>query len=270
MILFFFFQFQIQKQINSERTFYEYDSRRRLTRGTNNEGSVQIVYNDDGVPLQVIYSSGRTIMYGYNSANQRLYIADNSGYNVTYSYDGKSRLSEIRHARSGELVASFQYSLTGEVVRKLLGNGAYSTYHYQGDSQRLSELRNYLPNGTLSSRLIYLYDRKGKITGMTSLNGNWTYMYDAAGQLIKWTSPSGGATEYTYDSRGNRVVQTKNNRQEGYSVNNMNQYTMFNESDTFTYDANGNLRQKIIGGRTENFVFNSEGKLTETETPDRR
>ena len=95
-------------------------------------------------------------------------------------------------------------------------------------------------------------------------------MYDAAGQLIKWTSPTGGVTEYTYDSRGNRVVQTENNRQEGYSVNNMNQYTMFNDSDAFTYDANGNLRQKIIGGRTENFVFNSEGKLTETETPDRR
>ena len=231
---------------------------------------MQIVYNDDGAPLQVIYSSGRTITFGYNSANQRVYIADNSGYNVTYSYDGKSRLSEIRHASSGELVASFQYGLTGEVVRKLLGNGAYSTYHYQGNSQRLSELRNYLPNGTLSSRLIYRYDRKGKITGMTSLNGNRTYMYDAAGQLIKWTSTSSGVIEYTYDSRGNRVVQTRNNRQEGYSVNNMNQYTMFNESDTFTYDVNGNLRQKFTGGRTENFVFNPEGKLTETETPDRR
>ena len=231
---------------------------------------MQIVYNDDGAPLQVIYSSGRTITYGYNSANQRLYIADNSGYNVTYSYDGMSHLSEIRHASSGQLVASFQYGSREEVIRKSLGNGAYSTYHYQGDSQRLSELRNYLPNGTLSSRLIYRYDRKGKITGMTSLSGNWSYVYDAAGQLIKWTSPSGSVTEYTYDSRGNRIVQTRNNRQEGYSVNMMNQYTMFNESDTFMYDPNGNLRQKITGGRSEKFVYNSEGKLTETETPNRR
>ena len=231
---------------------------------------MQIVYNDDGAPLQVIYSSGRTITYGYNGANQRMYIADNNGYNVTYSYDGKSRLSEIRHASSGELVASFQYGSRGELIRKPLGNGAYSTYHYRGDSQRLSELRNYLPNGTLSSKYVYHYDRKGKITGMTSLSGNWTYMYDPAGQLIKWTSPSGGVTEYTYDSRGNRVVQTRNNHQEGYSVNNMNQYTMFNQSDIFTYDANGNLRQKNTGRSLENFIFNSEGKLTGTETPDRR
>ena len=231
---------------------------------------MQIVYNDDGVPLQVIYSSGHTITYGYNSANQRVYVADNRGYNVTYSYDGKSRLSEIRHANSGELVASFQYGLRGELLQKSLGNGAYSTYHYQGDTQRLSELKNYLPNGILSSRFIYHYDRKGKITGMTSLSGNWTYMYDAAGQLMKWTSSSGGTTEYTYDSRGNRIVQTRNNHQEGYSVNNMNQYTMFNESDTFTYDTNGNLRQKTAGSRLEKFVYNSEGKLTETETPDIR
>ena len=231
---------------------------------------MQIVYNDDGAPLQVIYSSGHTITYSYNSANQRLYIADNRGYNVTYSYDGKSRLSEIRHASSGELVAFFQYGLRGELIQKSLGNGAYSTYQYQGDTQRLSELKNYLPNGTLSSRFIYHYDRKGKITGMTSLSGNWTYMYDAAGQLMKWTSSSGGTTEYTYDSRGNRIVQTRNNHQEGYSVNNMNQYTMFNQSDTFSYDANGNLIQKNAGGKMENFVFNSEGKLTETETPDRR
>ena len=218
----------------------------------------------------MIYSSGHTITYGYNSANQRLYIADNRGYNVTYSYDGKSRLSEIRHASSGELVASFQYGLRGELIQKSLGNGAYSTYHYQGDSQRLSELKNYLPNGTLSSRLIYRYDRKGKIIGMTSHSGNWTYVYDSAGQLIKWTSPSDGITEYMYDSRGNRIVQTRNNHQEGYSVNKMNQYTMFNESDTFTYDANGNLRQKTTGSRLEKFVYNSEGKLTETETPDIR
>ena len=262
--------FQIQKQTNSEKTFYEYDGRRSLTKGTNSEGSVQIVYNDDGAPLQVIYSSGHTITYGYNSANQHLYIADNSGYNVTYSYDGMSRLSEIRHASSGQLVASFQYGLRGEIIQKLLGNGAYSTYHYRGKNQFLSELSNYLPDGTLSSKYIYHYDRKGKITGMTSLSGNWTYMYDAAGQLIKWTSPSGGVTEYTYDSRGNRIVQTRNSIQEGYSVNNMNQYTMFNESDTFAYDANGNLRRKSVGGKMDNFVFDSEGKLTETETPNRR
>ena len=266
----YFFKFQIQKQTNNDKTFYEYDSRRRLTRGTNSEGSVQIVYNDDGAPLQVIYSSGHTITYGYNSANQRLYVADNSGYNVTYSYDRKTRLSEIRHASSGELVASFQYDLRGELIQKSLGNGAYSTYHYHGNTQRLSELRNYLPNGALSSRFKYQYDRNGKITSLTSLSGNWTYMYDPAGQLIKWTSPSGGTTEYTYDSRGNRILQIRNNHQEGYSVNNMNQYTMFNQSDTFSYDANGNLRQKIVGGRLENFFFDSEGKLTGTETPDKR
>ena len=231
---------------------------------------MQIVYDDNGAPVQVAYSSGRILTYGYNSANQRVYVADNSGYNVTYSYDGKSRLSEIRHGSNGELVAAFEYGDRGAVIRKSLGNGAYTTYLYLGDTRHLSELRNYLPNGTLSSKFIYAYDRKGKITAMISISGNWTYTYDAIGQLIKWTSPNGDVTEFTYDSRGNRIAHTRNAQQAGYTTNSMNQYTVFNETDTFAYDPNGNLRQKNAGGRTENFVFNSEGKLTETETPDIR
>jgi len=231
---------------------------------------MQIIYDDNGAPVQVLYPSGRILTYGYNNANQRMYIADNSGYNVTYSYDGKSCLSEIRHGNNSELVAAFEYGEIGEVIRKSLGNGAYTTYHYLGDTRYLSELRNYFPNRTLSSKFLYAYDRKGRITCMTSLSGNWTYTYDATGQLVKWTSPSGDITELTYDSRGNRIVQTRNAQQAGYATNNMNQYTVFNETDVFTYDPNGNLRQKNAGGRAENFVFDSEGKLTETETPDIR
>lgn len=123
----------------------------------------------------------------------------------------------------------------------------------------------------LLSLFMSSYDKRGRITILTTERGTWTYSYDAASQLVKWVTPEGDATEYAYDSRGNRLFVTNNNmRKEGYSVNSVNQYLTFNETDSFVFDANGHLRQKMTRGRTESFTFNGEGKLIETETPNKR
>ena len=202
--------------------------------------------------------------------DQRLFLADNSGYNVSYIYNGRRRLSEIRHSASGELIAQYHYSDAGKLERKTLGNGAYTLYQYNGPNQQLSEVRNYLPGGRESTFFIYEYDKRGRITTVTTESGAWTYSYDPASQLIKWITPEGDTTEYTYDSRGNRLVQTRNGRREGYSVNYVNQYLEFNETESFVFDANGNLRQKRAPSSTESYTFDAEGKLIETETPDKR
>jgi YD repeat-containing protein len=179
-------------------------------------------------------------------------------------------LSEIRQSASGELIAQYNYSEAGKLERKTLGNGAYTVYQYNGPNQQLSEVRNFLPGGQESTYFIYEYDKRGRITTMTTESGVWTYSYDSASQLVKWVTPEGDATEYTYDSRGNRLVQTRNGRKEGYSANSVNQYLTFNETENFVFDANGHLRQKTVQGSTERFTFDAEGKLIETETPDKR
>ena len=229
-----------------------------------------IFYNTNGSPHQIVYSNGRTLTYGYNDENQRSFIADNNGYNVTYTYDGGDRLSEIRQASSGELVSRFEYNSRGRLSRKTLGNGAYTMYGYEEMSGLLTELRNYLPNGTLSSSFLYEYDSERKVRGISTHLGNNTYGYDASGQLVKWTDENGDISEYRYDSRGNRLVLRRNGREEGYSVNNMNQYMEYNGTETFLYDMNGNLREKGSSERRERFVFDAEGRLTRTETPDIR
>ena len=247
-----------------------YDQSFRVIRGTNKEGSVDITYDDSGRPTEVSYPNGHTLSYGYNRMDQRTYIADGSTYNVSYHYDGRNRLTAIRQSFTNDLLVRYEYSNIDNVVRKSLGNGAYTTYKYEGPVGQLSEVRNFLPGGEESDYFIYGYDRQGRITSLETKRGNWTYRYDPANQLVKWTTPEGDCVTYTYDSRGNRIVQKMNDREEAYTVNNVNQYLEFGDMETFTYDANGHIRQKISKGRRERFTFSADGKLTETETPNLR
>ena len=250
---------------------YQYDSSRRLTRGTNDEGTVEITYSrEGGVPVKVAYPNGRQLSYGYNAKFQRVYIADDNGYNVSYHYNDRDQVDAVRREDSGEWIVRFNYTARGEVAMKTYANGAYTRYEYDSEG-RLLMLRNFNHVGTLLSMFNYEYNVKGQIVAVHTLNGNWSFKYDPVSQLTTWEAPTGEVTEVRYDSRGNRLTQTTQGSTESYSVNSMNQYLTYGDSNnTFTYDKNGNLRQKMTHGRTESFKFDSEGRLTEVETPDKR
>ncbi len=247
-------------------TSYEYDNNKRLIRGTNREGTIGITYDTSGRPIQVSYSSGRTLYYGYNNQDQRVFLADNNGYNITYIYDRKEKLQQIQKSSSGEVIVEYQYDESDKLTRKNLGNGAYTIYQYNGPKGQLSELRNYLPDGEESTFFTYDYDKLGRIISVTSESGRWMYTYDPAGQLIKWINPEAETTEYAYDLRGNRLLQRVDGSEMGYSVNSVNQYLTFNGTEQFSYNENGHLSEKRSSGKRESFTFNAEGKLIETET----
>ena len=260
---------QISKVADGVESRYEYDGNRRLIRGTNDKGTLEISYSREGVPVKVTYPNGRQLSYGYNAKFQRVYIADNSGYNVSYTYNSEDRLAEVRQEHSGQWVVRFSYTARGELARKTFAGGAYTDYDYDSEG-RLLTLRNFNNIGTLMSWFIYEYDLNGQILAVRTLNGRWSFKYDAISQLIAWEDPSGLVTAVRYDSRGNRLTETHLDNTTSYSVNNVNQYLSYGESDTFTYDMNGNLKQKITNGKRESFSYDSEGRLTLVEDPDKR
>lgn len=131
-------------------------------------------------------------------------------------------------------------------------------------------MHNFLPGGEESDFFIYGYDKQGRMISLATKNGNWTYRYDPVNQLVRWVSPSGDVVEYTYDVRGNRLVEIINEQEKAYSVNSVNQYLKFSDTETFAYDANGHLMQKITGGRRERYTFSANGELIETESPNKR
>ncbi len=254
--------------MNSDINF-EYNSERLLLSAYNSNNRLSVVYNERGFPSQVQYSSGHTLYYGYNERGQRTFLADNHGYNISYAHDAQSRLIEVRKSNDSSLIARFDY-VDGVVVRKTLGNGAYSIYTYN-NAYQVRDLKNYLPNGTLSSSNRYDYDQKGRVVKMTdSSNQTCAYKYDTTGQLLGWTSSSGETIRYTYDNRGNRLMTERGESIERYSVNNMNQYTSYHGNEQFSYDPNGNLVRKVTPRGTESYRFDAEGRLTFTETSNNR
>lgn len=235
----------------------------------NGNSRISIVYNQKGQPSEVQYLSGHTLYYGYNDRGQRSFIADNHGYNISYIYDSQFRLFEARKSNDSSLISRFEY-VNGTVVRKTLGNGAYSLYTYD-EAKRLVQLENFLPDQTLSSSNHYSYDQKGRVTMMIdSSNQTWVYKYDIKGQLTGWTSSRGESVRYAYDNRGNRLMTEKGESTGRYSVNNMNQYTSFNGTEQFSYDSNGNLAQKVTPRGTESYGYDAEGELIFTETSNNR
>lgn len=265
-----FYFVQITKNIGNDIISYQYNNDGRVNQASNSMGSVIITYDDRGGPEQISYPNGRTVHYGFNSDNQRSFTADSHGYNVSYQYNQKKQLIAVTYTSTGQPVVLFEYNSRGLLSRKTLGNGAFTTFTYIDDITDLSTITNYDTNGTLSSYYIYGYDVKGRIIQISTIEGNWTFGYDPAGQVIEWTNPDGDVTTYSYDGRSNRVVMTENGRESGYETNNVNQYISFNQSDRFSYDANGNLIRKIFRGRNESFQFDAEGKLIQTEVPGKR
>lgn len=155
-------------------------------------------------------------------------------------------------------------------MRKTLGNGAYSNYTY-GVGDKPTQLDNYLPDGTLSSSNKYQYDLKGRVLQITdSSDQSWAFNYDLAGRLSGWKSSNGEFVQYLYDNRGNRLRVLEGGSSGRYSVNRMNQYSSYNNSEEFFYDPNGNLVRKVTPMGTENYEYDAEGKLISTQTANDR
>ena len=144
---------------------------------------------------------------------------------TSYAYDGNgNRTRETRHGgKYGEdwkqweagtdLVLSFSYDARNRLLRAWDGLGAEVSYSYDGRGNRTGETRTVGPAGdgtgrTVLRRTAYLYDRAGRLAGVTEGDVPlFLAAYDADGRLAarKAPLPSGGwgCTAYEYDPRGN-------------------------------------------------------------------
>lgn len=95
---------------------------------------------------------------------------------------------------------------------------------------------------------------------MTTLEGKTSYGYDLTGQLTSVALASGRSIEYKYDAAGNRITVKDSGATTNYSTNNLNQYTTVG-GNAYTYDKDGNLTSKTIGGKTTTFSYDIENRL---------
>ncbi len=241
-----------------------YDTHWNLVAVTDGSGQTTFAYDAADRPIRITYPSGKFLEYAYDAEGRRSRMADSSGFAVTYAYDAVGRLARLADD-SGELVAAYQYDAVSRPVRKDLGNGTYTTYGYDAGGNLL-HLTTYAPAGSVVSQFDYTYDAAGRVTTMTTGDGQWTYRYDQGRELTHASFASTNPTvpsqdlTYVYDAMGNRIRAVENSVATQYRTNNLNQYTQAGTT-SYAYDADGNLSRMSDGTGTWNYTYDAQNRL---------
>jgi RHS repeat-associated protein len=257
---------------------YSYDSRGLLTRKTFPDGSNHGYHYDGfgflnsmsdaagqtttfqrdsaGRVLQVDLPTGESIQATYAASGERTSLTYPHGLRLDYRYSPQGELERIESG--GSVLATYSYDSLGRPVRRLLESGLDTQYEYDLAGQ-LSEIEHLRPDLSIISSFSYSYDPRGNALTKTSLAGTTHYAYDSLSRLISETAPSGFQTSYSYDALGNRMLAAD----VSYVANSLNQYTSV-DGDPVSYDANGNLTQRLTARGLTIYQYDFENRLTQT------
>jgi RHS repeat-associated protein len=184
---------------------YAYDlNGNRTAKTLENNTSVSYVYDDANRLLSITNKTGSTpfasVMYGYNSMNNRTFVKRETGKGDVYRYDPTDQVTNVLYEAtnpdstpsSPERTVGYVYDAVGN-RNSLTDNGSTTNY-------MVNNLNQYTAVGSdpLS------YDANGNLTDASG----WAYTYDAQNRLVAASGGSGGtnSASLAYDAR-NRCVQ---------------------------------------------------------------
>ncbi|XP_064637828.1 uncharacterized protein LOC135494016 [Lineus longissimus] len=231
---------------------------------SNQNDVVNIDYDEYGQPVRVEHSDGHAVIYSWNALRQVTAIRT-TNYSVSYGYNSHGKLVLVKDELTASPLAQFEYDPSGQLSRKTLGNGDYTTYAYHSVTKRINSLTNFYKNGTVASYFRTTFNNRGQRRRMETARGVWTYNYDAGGQISSWTKPNGEVTNLDYDKVLNRLVVTKGVLTTTYKHNDLNQMTSV-DTLKLQYDHSGNLvyKENADGSRLR-LRFNSINQLVKLD-----
>jgi RHS repeat-associated protein len=244
---------------------FVYDAAGRVREKTQPSGA-KIAYDYDllGNLVKKDYQGKlETTAYAYDSAGNRLAMADESGES-TYGYDKAGRL--ISHTQADGRSLTYTYDDYGRMARVTYPDGRSVSYTY--------DLADNITtvDDTRSGTTAYTYDGEGRpLTCVRPDGTSTTYTYDAAGNVIKLLNRVGSALlssfAYTYDALGR--IATEVAFQEATDTDEKPvSYTR-----SYTYDAAGELAgyTEVSDGAssTTTYAYNLRGmRVASTSTAD--
>jgi RHS repeat-associated protein len=283
---------------NGNTTSHTYDVQDRLATRTDPLGlSESYQYDGNGNLVQFTDRKGQIAQFTYDELNRRVLASYADGSSTAFTYDAVGRLTQTNDTVSGLIQMS--YDNLDRLASEVTPQGVV-TYTYDAIGRRTSmsvnglspvvyqyDAASRLTQVAQGSQVVGLgYDFSGRRTSLSYPNGTSTsYFYDDASRLteISHHGPSGVIEDllYTYDAAGNRISFNRTNPQADLpqpvqaAYNAANQTVQFN-TDTLTYDANGNLtfdgvttytwdaRNRLIGIQgpdvTASFVYDALGR----------
>ncbi|MGZ3769340.1 MAG: RHS repeat-associated core domain-containing protein [Bdellovibrio sp.] len=248
----------IKAQLVDDEISYSYDYKSELatasnknsiiyfTRDTRNR-IVQLITNGQG-ELADFPTISMANNYDYNG-NRISLLATGIG-TINYSYDSLNRLNTLQNSWGDSF--NFGYNNVGflSIINR---PGSQTNYSYSGN-KLLSLIHS--SGGNTKSFSEYTYDERNYPLTKRSPAGSFTYSYDSNGQLLG-SSGNGILESYSYDSLGNRIQDQAGS----YSYDNKTQQLNEDWQYIYSYDANGNLIQKLPKDPTKNaFVYSYSSK----------
>jgi RHS repeat-associated protein len=255
----------------SGSTSYTYDHRDRLLTKQTPQGTLSYTYdlagslismrssNADGVSVDYTYDdlhrleaiidnrlAAGTTTYAYDVAGNLKSDSRPNGARSDYTYDALNRLTSIGVTTAGTMQASYAYTRdrTGHRLSVNEGSGRTVDYTYDAVYRLTREAVSDDPNSAGNGVVDYTYDPVGnRLSRISSVEGvlSATSVYDANDRLVSDASDANGNTR---SADGKTFVYDFENR-----IRSAN-----NGAVRITYDGDGNLAAKTVGGVTTRYL----------------
>ena len=253
----------VAREFSGSKETFSYAPSTQLASTGNHVISYQYTYDAAGrLITKEIPEWGITIRYGYDAYGNRTKL-ELPDAKVQFWYDNNHRLEAVDDPVAG--MTSFLYDQSGRLNMQCNENGIYTTY-YHYDSDLLQGLHNRKSSGEPMDIFQYFYDQTGNFLAITKDGDLYrSFGYDQEGRLIEAVSPEEHTETFKYDSLGNRIAWTIDDKTRHYSYDDGGRL-LKTDSIAYEHDENGNLAL-IMGHRdTSALIFDAVGNLTEIQS----
>lgn len=303
-----FLDYEVHPETNNEKTDYEYDNVGNVISKTDANGDkIEYIYDRLNRLKTINYPSGFDTDFIYDNANNRTSMTDASGtytyeynsnnrlnkktsvidgktYEISYDYDNKGNMDEIKYPSSGkvfsyprdvanriysvkgstEFVDNFEYHPSGAVKKIDFSNGITTDITFDPDRYWINTIKT--GPGSSIVDLDYDYDDNGNITHINDVRGSYydrDLEYDELDRLVV-ADGIWGSGDFDYDDLGNRTQKIIGGNTTNYWYNSFNRLNSSTgaESASYSYDSNGN----ITSNGEHTFDYDYENRLISVDS----
>ncbi|MFZ2960404.1 MAG: DUF6531 domain-containing protein [Candidatus Ozemobacteraceae bacterium] len=219
---------------------------------------------------------GKKWQYSFDLAGNKIQAIDPEGQIYKYRFDKLNRMVELDPPAKDDTI-KFSFDAAGRLItEERPGVKTTNTFDLAGKLLQLKHERVKGKDKGVASRK-YVYSPVGNRLSMTDENGEVTkYIYSNSDWLTKAVYPDGQQVSYRYNGAGDRLSETtdtptitwigKNARLATKTVTLNFVYDaggrmVSRASDTFAFDADGNLIKAVENGETTNNTWSADNRL---------